>query len=173
VISLTLPTPLHVPLTVKALAAGVSVLCGKPMALNAADCNKMIQAAKKAPKGAKLMIAHCLRFCRPSLPQEAGDSKKYGRRSRRRSALQRAARLAEGHQWFADESRSGGVALDLHIHDTTWQLPVRHSQVGDELGVVCRQRVDAVHLHALDVGGGGDAGGWVMTPTMGFEATTS
>ena len=48
-ISLTLPTPLHVPLTVKALQAGVSVLCEKPMALDGKSCKKMLDAAKKAP----------------------------------------------------------------------------------------------------------------------------
>ena len=80
VISLTLPTPLHVPLTIKALQAGVSVLCEKPMALDAAACGKMIEAAKKAPAGTRLMIAQCLRFW-PSyvLLKRLVDSQKYGK----------------------------------------------------------------------------------------------
>ncbi|MCL1922012.1 MAG: Gfo/Idh/MocA family oxidoreductase, partial [Kiritimatiellaeota bacterium] len=62
IVSITLPTPLHVPLTSAALKRGVHVVCEKPMALNAADCGAMLKAKAAAPKGTQLMIAHCLRF---------------------------------------------------------------------------------------------------------------
>ena len=176
VISLTLPTPLHVPLTVKALAAGVSVLCEKPMALNAADCNKMIQAAKKAPKGAKLMIAHCLRFW-PSYVflKKLVDSKKYGRviaaSFRRFSA---PPGWQKGTNWFADESRSGGVALDLHIHDTDmvnflFGIPKSVTSSASYAANGSMQYISTL----FDVGGAAVTaeGSWVMTPTMGFEAS--
>lgn len=43
-----LPTPLHVPVTLKALAAGYHVLCEKPMAPRVRDFDRMAAAAAKA-----------------------------------------------------------------------------------------------------------------------------
>lgn len=176
VISLTLPTPLHVPLTIKALQAGVSVLCEKPMALNAADCDKMVQAAKKAPNGAKLMIAHCLRFwpCYTYL-KKLVDSKKYGQviaaSFRRFSA---PPGWQKGTNWFADESRSGGVALDLHIHDTDmvnflFGMPKAVTSTAAYGKGGAMQYISTL----FDVGGAAVTaeGSWAMTPTMGFEAS--
>lgn len=176
VISLTLPTPLHVPLTIKALEAGVSVLCEKPMALNAADCDKMIKAAKKAPNGAKLMIAHCLRFW-PSYVflKKLVDSKKYGNvlaaSFRRFSA---PPGWQKGTNWFADESRSGGVALDLHIHDTDmvnflFGMPKSVTSTAAFAKNGAMQYISTLY----EVGGAAVTaeGSWAMTQTMGFEAS--
>ena len=176
VISLTLPTPLHVPLTIKALEAGVSVLCEKPMALSAADCDKMVKAAKQAPNGAKLMVGHCLRFW-PSYVylKKLVDSKKYGQvvaaSFRRYSA---PPGWQKGPNWFTDESRSGGVALDLHIHDTDmvnflFGMPksVTSSAAYAKSGAM--QYISTLY----DVGGAAVTaeGSWAMTRTMGFEAS--
>ena len=176
VISLTLPTTLHVPLTVKALQAGVSVLCEKPMALNAADCEKMIKAAKRAPNGAKLMIAQCLRFW-PSYVflKKLVDSKKYGKvvaaSFRRFSA---PPGWNKGKSWFLDESRSGGVALDLHIHDTD----IVNFLFGRPKSVTSTAAYgedgSMRYISTLyDVGGAAVTaeGSWAMTRTMGFEAS--
>lgn len=176
VISLTLPTTLHVPLTVKALAAGVSVLCEKPMALDAAACQAMVKAADKAPNGARLMIAQCLRFwpCYVYL-KKLVDSKKYGpvvaASFRRYSA---PPGWGKGKSWFADESKSGGVALDLHIHDTD----IVHYLFGLPKAVTssaCYAKDGAMqYISSLyDVGGAAVTaeGSWCMAPTMGFEAS--
>jgi len=176
VISLTLPTPLHVPLTIKALQAGVSVLCEKPMALTAAECDKMLKAAHRAPNGAKLMVAHCLRFwpCYVYL-KKLVDSKKYGNvvaaSFRRFSA---PPGWQKGTNWFADESKSGGVALDLHIHDTDmvnflFGMPkaVTSTAAFDKNGAM--QYISTLY----DVGGAAVTaeGSWCMAATMGFEAS--
>ena len=42
-----LPSPLHVPATIKALKAGYHVLCEKPMARNVAEFDKMVAVAKQ------------------------------------------------------------------------------------------------------------------------------
>lgn len=176
VISLTLPTPLHVPLTIKALEAGVSVLCEKPMALNAADCDKMIKAAKKAPNGAKLMIAHCLRFW-PSYVflKKLVDSKKYGNvlaaSFRRFSA---PPGWQKGTNWFADESRSGGVALDLHIHDTDMVNFLFGTPKSVTSSAAFAKNGAMQYISTLyEVGGAAVTaeGSWAMTQTMGFEAS--
>jgi predicted dehydrogenase len=175
VISLTLPTPLHVPLTLQALQAGVSVLCEKPMALNTADCEKMITAAAKAPNGAKLMVAQCLRFwpCYAYL-KKLVDSKKCGRviaaSFRRFSA---PPGWGKGKGWLADESKSGGVALDLHIHDTDmvnflFGMPRAVTSTAAFGAAGEMQYISTLY----DVGGAAVTaeGSWVMTPALGFEA---
>jgi glucose-fructose oxidoreductase len=55
-----LPNQLHCDYTVRAAAAGIHVLCEKPMAVNAGECERMI-AACDAGK-VKLMIAYRLHF---------------------------------------------------------------------------------------------------------------
>jgi predicted dehydrogenase len=55
-----LPTGLHAEWVIRAFAAGKHVLCEKPMALSAAECERMIAAGKRANK--KLMIAYRVHF---------------------------------------------------------------------------------------------------------------
>ena len=176
IVSITLPTPLHVPLTARALARGVHVVCEKPMALNAADCAAMLKAQAAAPEGTRLMVAQCLRFW-PSYVflKKLVDSKRYG------AVLAASFRRyspppgwGKGASWFMDESKSGGLALDLHIHDTDivqflFGVPksVTSAAVWDKAGVM--QHISTVY----DVGGPVVTadGSWCVNPTMGFEAS--
>ncbi|HLZ40228.1 MAG TPA: Gfo/Idh/MocA family oxidoreductase [Candidatus Sulfotelmatobacter sp.] len=57
---LAVPNHLHREYTVRAAAAGVHVLCEKPMAVTAEDCHEMIHAARQ--NRIKLMIAYRLHF---------------------------------------------------------------------------------------------------------------
>ncbi|SOB86883.1 Predicted dehydrogenase [Sphingomonas guangdongensis] len=57
---IVLPTGLHADWAVRSFAAGKHVLCEKPMALSAAECERMIAAGKRANK--KLMIAYRVHF---------------------------------------------------------------------------------------------------------------
>src|SRR3989304_382306 len=76
-VSITLPTFLHPDCSIKALRAGVNVMCEKPMALNVAECEKMIAAAEKT--GKLLQIGHCVRFWPEyAKAKEIIDSGKYG-----------------------------------------------------------------------------------------------
>ena len=59
-VSITLPTFMHKDFTVKAVQAGVNVLCEKPMALDEHDCLDMIIEAQQNKK--ILQIGHCVRF---------------------------------------------------------------------------------------------------------------
>jgi len=118
-ISITLPTFLHPDFSIKALKAGVNVLCEKPMALTAAECDRMIEAQKKS--GAELMIAHCIRFWPEyAKAKEIIDSGQYG--PVLAATFQRlGAPPTWGYDnWFMDQARSGGMVLDLHIHDTDY-----------------------------------------------------
>lgn len=57
---IALPNNMHRDFTVRAARAGLHVLCEKPMAVSARECEQMIQATSKA--GVKLMIAYRLHF---------------------------------------------------------------------------------------------------------------
>ena len=59
-IYLATPNSDHTTFVVKALEAGVHVLCEKPMAPTVEECQQMIDASRKS--GAKLMIAYRLHF---------------------------------------------------------------------------------------------------------------
>ena len=51
---------MHADFTIRAAKAGKHVLCEKPMAINVAECERMIAACKSA--GVKLMIAYRCHF---------------------------------------------------------------------------------------------------------------
>ena len=57
---IALPNNLHCEHTVRAAEAGIHVLCEKPMAVTAAECEKMVHAVEAA--GIRLMIAYRLHF---------------------------------------------------------------------------------------------------------------
>jgi len=54
------PNHLHCEQTVAAAEAGKRVFCEKPMALSAAECDRMMEACERA--GVKLMVGQCLRL---------------------------------------------------------------------------------------------------------------
>lgn len=115
-VSITLPTHLHKAVSIQCLEADVHVLCEKPMALNSDDCEAMISAASDA--GKELMIAHCIRFW-PAYAwlKQAADQETYGKvHSAEFERLSSMPAWSED-SWFSDPKKSGGIALDLHIHD--------------------------------------------------------
>jgi glucose-fructose oxidoreductase len=57
---LGLPNPLHCEYAVRSAKAGIHVLCEKPMAVTARECQQMIRAAER--HGTRLMIAYRLHF---------------------------------------------------------------------------------------------------------------
>jgi predicted dehydrogenase len=60
VIYVVLPNSMHAEYTIRALKAGKHVLCEKPMATTAQDCEQMIAAAKAANR--KLMVGYRVRY---------------------------------------------------------------------------------------------------------------
>lgn len=78
VVAICAPHDLHLPMTVAAAQAGSHVLCEKPMARTAEECDAMIAACEAA--GVKLGIAFQGRFEPLSLKLKAGlDAGKVGR----------------------------------------------------------------------------------------------
>ncbi len=118
---IALPTHLHAPCSIRALHAGKHVFCEKPIALNAADAERMCSAARDANR--VLFIGHVLRFF-PAY-QEMLRMIKSGDHGRVLTAeFSRLTGLPGwgGDSWFTDPARSGGMPLDLHIHDADFIL---------------------------------------------------
>jgi predicted dehydrogenase len=113
-IDICLPTALHAPTTIKALAAGKHVLCEKPIALTPADGMAMVAAAEKADR--LLMIGHVLPFYPEyRFAYDAITSGRYG-------GLKGGhfKRIISDPAWlprFYDPAVIGGPMLDLHVHD--------------------------------------------------------
>jgi predicted dehydrogenase len=114
-VDICLPTHLHPEVAKAALAAGKHVLVEKPVALETAEAKAMISAAKKADR--RLMVAHIL----PFFPDWAWVLRTVqgGEYGRLRAA--RFRRIISRPDWsadIADPAKTGGPALDLHVHDT-------------------------------------------------------
>jgi predicted dehydrogenase len=171
-ISLALPTYLHADYTIEALSAGLHVLCEKPMALNTDDCERMISAAKQS--GKVLQIGHCVRFWPEyAKAKELVDSGEYG--DVIAATFQRLGAVPTWSidNWFVDEKRSGGAALDLHIHDTDFVqylfgVPQAVCSFGGKapdgglVHIVTGYLYDDRKMVAAE-------GGWAMMPGFGFE----
>lgn len=135
IVDVTLPTRFHADAAIASLEAGADVICEKPMALDVKSCDRMIAAAKRT--GRKLMIAQCLRFAPEyMLLKDLVTSGKYGAIvSANFSRLTAPPQTNDGREsWFFDESLSGGLALDLNIHDAD----VVRWLFGDPKGVTSR-----------------------------------
>src|SRR5437773_5167816 len=109
------PTHLHPETAIKALAAGKHVFVEKCIALEPKDADAMLAAAKKA--GKLLMVAHVL----PFFPEFAfaAEAIRSGRHGRLFGG--HFKRVISKPDWSAeigDASKTGGPAIDLHIHDT-------------------------------------------------------
>jgi predicted dehydrogenase len=106
------PNFLHAPQAIAALKAGVHVLVEKPMAMNAREAEKMMDAS--AQSGAKLMVAHCWRFDEDVLWLKA-QSKKLGKIIRTKGIGVHTHWGPSG--WFTQKKLAGGGALaDMGIH---------------------------------------------------------
>ncbi|MBT3194103.1 MAG: Gfo/Idh/MocA family oxidoreductase [Verrucomicrobia bacterium] len=175
-VSIALPTHLHRPIAIQALEAGTHVLCEKPMALNVEDCDAMIVAAKKAER--LLMIAHCIRFWPEYVwLKQVIDSGEYGKL--RAAEFQRlsAAPGWDSNSWFADVSKSGGIALDLHIHDLDFIQYCFGEPV--QARAACSRFDNDVPGHVqtwLDYGNNAAisaTGSWMMPKSFGFKMSYS
>lgn len=108
-------TDQHAPLAIAALKAGKHVLVEKAIGLSPEEADAMLAAAKSA--GKLLMVAHVL----PFFPEfkyaaEAIRGGKYGKLLG--AHFKRVIAKPDWSADIADSAKTGGPAVDLHIHDT-------------------------------------------------------
>lgn len=109
------PTHLHPDTAIQALRAGKHVLVEKAIALDPGAADAMLAEARKA--GKLLMVAHVL----PFFPEFAwaADAIRSGRYGKLLGG--HFKRVISKPDWSADigdASKTGGPAVDLHVHDT-------------------------------------------------------
>lgn len=103
------------PLAIRALEAGKHVLVEKPIALSVEDADRMLAASQAS--GRLLMVAHVLPFFPEfAFALEAVRSGRFGKLQA--AHLTRVISKPDWSAGIADAERSGGPAIDLHIHDT-------------------------------------------------------
>jgi predicted dehydrogenase len=114
VVDVCLPTPLHRDVAERAFAAGKHVFLEKPIALTREDADAIIAAADRS--GKLFMVGLVLRFWPEYV--ELGRRVAAGELGRPRAvSTHRLSPPADWNDWMADRSLSGGVPVDLLVHD--------------------------------------------------------
>ncbi len=115
VVDICVPTHLHPEFCLRAAAASKHVICEKPLALTVAECQRMIQACRAA--GVRLLVAHVVRF----FPEYRLAREITARGDIGEPAVLRLSRCTfrprKADNWYVDPARSGGMILDLMVHD--------------------------------------------------------
>lgn len=150
VVDVCSPTDLHREAVEAAARAGRPVICEKPLGRTIADAEAMVAACRAA--GVPLFCAQVVRyFPQYRAAREAIEAGRIGR-----PAVLRLARQGQRptlRSWFLDERRSGGVLLDLMIHDldfARWiggdvERVFSRIRASDEAGVPTRAFVVLTH----------------------------
>lgn len=117
IVYIVLPNSMHAEYTIRAFKAGKHVLCEKPMATNAADCERMIAAGKAAKR--HLMIAYRCHYEPHNLEaMRRIRARKYGKPRLVVTEMGRQSSLSDPPDvWRLDMKMSGGGALtDMGIY---------------------------------------------------------
>lgn len=110
------PSYMHTDMTVYALEHGKHVLCEKPMSINSDEAKRMIEAKEKS--GKLLMTAHVVRFMSPYVYLKSViDSGELGKPVHVIMHRLSEAPKWSWENWMLNTDKSGGVALDLSVHD--------------------------------------------------------
>jgi predicted dehydrogenase len=152
VLDICAPTHLHREMTEMAAKAGKHIICEKPIALNLEDARAMIEICSS--QNVRLFIAQVVRF----FPQYRAAQEVFASGQLGNLGVLRLKRA--GYQpsptWFSDESKSGGMVLDMMIHDFDYAL-----WLGGKVS-----RVYATSARAFHPNSSGD----YALVTLGFES---
>jgi UDP-N-acetylglucosamine 3-dehydrogenase len=144
VVVIATPTDTHAVYAAKAIEAGLSVFCEKPLARNLGDAERIGEMADR--RGVKVAVGHVVRY----FPEYAAARTlvrdgTLGTPLTARLSRQNLSPAAAGG-WYADPKRSGGVVFDMAIHDVDWCLwsfgpaervyAVRSGAVGNEVASI-------------------------------------
>ncbi|PWU69360.1 hypothetical protein DLJ74_05095 [Gracilibacillus dipsosauri] len=119
IVDICLPTFLHYEAMKEVIGTDekVSIVCEKPLCLNEDEAKAILQLSKE--KDIQILVGHTLRFdpeyafLRQQIKQGVVGEVGVVRLSRKTSFPGR---------WFRDNDKSGGILLDLGIHDLDWLL---------------------------------------------------
>lgn len=118
IVDVCIPTDLHLGVAEQVIASGRALFLEKPIAGTVADARKLCQSAESA--GIPAMPGQVVRFFPEfAAGRRAVASGKIGTPAAARTRRGGKAPSGAGG-WFQDFGRSGGVLLDLAIHDFDW-----------------------------------------------------
>ncbi|WP_437623139.1 Gfo/Idh/MocA family protein [Sorangium sp. So ce1151] len=109
---IALPNTMHREYTERAAAAGVHVLCEKPMAMTEEDCEAMIRATKD--RGVKLMIAYRLHFEEANL--KAIEIARSGKLGQVRAFTSLFTQVVRPDDIRTRSDEGGGALFDLGVY---------------------------------------------------------
>lgn len=172
-VDICLPTDLHVRHAVAAMRKGLDVFVEKPVCMLESEMEDLLKA--KSETGRQVQVGQVLRFWPEYVwMKAAADSGRFGRvlcgEFHRLSALPTWG--SEG--WLLKAERSGGVAIDMHVHDVDfvrWMMgepdTVRAQAYRDETGLI--QQIYVIYGYGKDVGVCIEAG-WNYPKSFPFNA---
>lgn len=123
-VSVCVPNVLHRPIAVDSLNAGKHVLCEKPLAMNAREAQKIVEAA--ATNNRKCMVAQVLRFSPATrFLKQLVSNGELGNIYYAHAGVLRKSGIPGYGGWFTTKEQSGGgplIDLGVHYLDLTWWL---------------------------------------------------
>ncbi|MGH2389306.1 MAG: Gfo/Idh/MocA family protein [Chloroflexota bacterium] len=120
VLDCAFPAFLHRVVVEAGLAHGCQIICEKPLALTVSDGQAMIEGARRA--GVHLLVGQVVRFF-PEYRRIAAALRDGAVGTPVTLALVRQGAYPTGRDnWFRDDNLSGGVFVDLMLHDLDWAL---------------------------------------------------
>jgi myo-inositol 2-dehydrogenase / D-chiro-inositol 1-dehydrogenase len=150
VVDICTPTDTHLELAIAAAERELPVICEKPIARTIADAERMLELP------VPLFVGHLLRYFGPH-----AAARKSGVRS---IEMYRAVEPPAADSWLRDEKRSGGVLVDLMIHDLDYVrwvagevVSVRARKDGIERAEVWLEHAGGAQSHIVNQWGGDPA----------------
>ena len=142
VVDICAPTHLHYEMALKAASAGKHIVCEKPLARTVQEAQEIVSACRKA--GVQLLVAHVVRFFPEyALAHAAVKEGQIGKPAVIRLHRGSYRPKKPAGNWFLDEEKSGGILMDLMIHDYDYAC-----WVAGEVDSVSARRVTEVHPDA-------------------------
>lgn len=150
VVDICVPTHHHHEVALAAAAAGRHVICEKPLARTSSQARDMIAACRTA--GVQLHVAHVVRFFGEYVAaKRLVDRGAIGIPAVLRYSRSTYQPRGRADDWFADPVRSGGLLLDLMIHDIDQARWIAGDVDTVYARSLARQRPDAGVDHCLAI----------------------
>jgi len=142
VVDICSPTHLHHEMVLKAASARKHIVCEKPLARTTEQAQEIVTACRKA--GVQLLVAHVVRFFPEyALARSAVAEGQIGKPGVIRLHRGSYRPKKPAGNWFLDEDKSGGILMDLMIHDYDYAR-----WIASEVESVSARRVTELHPDA-------------------------
>ncbi len=174
VVDICLPTDLHTSHAVAAMKAGKHVFVEKPICFRDDEMELLLKT--EAETGVKVQVGQVIRqWTEYKWLKETVDSGIYGKVLAGEFTRMSSRPEWASENWLHTISRSGGVVVDMHIHDVDFVRyimgepdRVQAQAYRDEEGVI--QHINALYGYGTSVGIAVQAG-WNYPATFPFTAT--